>query len=181
MQRHRHDIATREQGVRSLEIRLAALKTQLAEKDRYLSNLEHQSQHLTQLQHVTAREVSLLKRSWSYRVGRVIVRPGALLKTVYRGLKRLPRLASEPPAEEPAVSRAELIAIYERLTTRPLFSIVTPVYNTPAPVLREALQSVCQQVYQEWELCLVDDGSSRQETLDVLAEFQRSRAPAHQI
>ena len=63
------------------------------------------------------------------------------------------------------------MARYERLTTRPLFSILTPVYNTPAPLLRETLESVCNQVYEEWELCLVDDGSTRQETLEVLEEF----------
>jgi GT2 family glycosyltransferase len=75
-----------------------------------------------------------------------------------------------------AEAEAALTAKYERLSTRPLFSILIPVYNTPAPVLRETLASVCNQVYQEWELCLADDGSTRQETLDVLEEF-RAREP----
>src|SRR5262249_20055096 len=34
----------------------------------------------------------------------------------------------------------------------------------------------CNQVYQEWELCLADDGSTRQETLEMLQEF-RARDP----
>ncbi|HET6939521.1 MAG TPA: glycosyltransferase, partial [Nocardioides sp.] len=43
--------------------------------------------------------------------------------------------------------------------TAPLFSIVTPVYNTPLDVLEEMLQSVLDQTFTDWELILVDDCS----------------------
>jgi GT2 family glycosyltransferase len=42
----------------------------------------------------------------------------------------------------------------------PRFSIVTPVYETPAGVLRAMLRSVRRQRFRDWELCLVDDCSS---------------------
>ena len=95
----------------------------------------------------------------------------------YRRLKQMHVIPSALrtvvfPTGETVDSPAELMAKYQRLTSRPLFSILTPIYNTPAPWLREALESVCNQVYQEWELCLADDGSTRQETLDVLEEFR---------
>ncbi len=35
-------------------------------------------------------------------------------------------------------------------------SILTPLYNTPEPYLREMLRSVCEQTYPDWELCLCD-------------------------
>jgi GT2 family glycosyltransferase len=41
----------------------------------------------------------------------------------------------------------------------PRFSIVTPVYETPAGVLRAMLRSVRRQRFGDWELCLVDDAS----------------------
>lgn len=41
----------------------------------------------------------------------------------------------------------------------PLFSIVIPVYNV-APYLRECLDSVLSQNFQDYEVCIVDDGSS---------------------
>jgi GT2 family glycosyltransferase len=41
----------------------------------------------------------------------------------------------------------------------PRFSIVTPVYETPDDVLQAMLTSVRAQTFQDWELCLVDDGS----------------------
>ncbi|HET6954018.1 MAG TPA: glycosyltransferase, partial [Acidimicrobiales bacterium] len=42
----------------------------------------------------------------------------------------------------------------------PLFSIVTPVYKTPADVLRVMLRSVADQTFTDWEHCLVDDGTA---------------------
>ncbi len=41
----------------------------------------------------------------------------------------------------------------------PRFSIVTPVYETPARVLAKMLSSVRNQTFPDWELCLVDDAS----------------------
>ena len=40
----------------------------------------------------------------------------------------------------------------------PLISIVVPLYNTPLPFLAELLDSVVNQTYRNWELCLVDAG-----------------------
>jgi GT2 family glycosyltransferase len=42
----------------------------------------------------------------------------------------------------------------------PLFSVLTPVYNTPADVLAAMLGSVRGQSFEDWELCLVDDCST---------------------
>ncbi|MSO32005.1 MAG: glycosyltransferase, partial [Ilumatobacteraceae bacterium] len=55
----------------------------------------------------------------------------------------------------------------------PLISIVTPVYNTPLYALEECIASVFAQTYTNWQLCLVDDQSPRQETRDFLARAAR--------
>ena len=36
------------------------------------------------------------------------------------------------------------------------FSILVPLYNTPPDFLKEMIQSVLDQTYPEWELCLAD-------------------------
>lgn len=55
-----------------------------------------------------------------------------------------------------------------QLATKVTFSIVTPVHNTPAGVLRATIASVQDQWYPYWELILVDDASTSVETACAL-------------
>ena len=50
----------------------------------------------------------------------------------------------------------------------PRFSIITPVYETPADVLRKMLLSVFGQSYGDWELCLADDASQEPHVREIL-------------
>lgn len=58
----------------------------------------------------------------------------------------------------------------EAWPARPTISLLTPVYNTPSDWLRRCVESVQQQVYPHWELCLCDDGSTSAETMAALQE-----------
>ena len=53
----------------------------------------------------------------------------------------------------------------------PLISIIMPVYNTPEPYLRSAIDSVLAQVYENWELCIADDASSDGHVRGILEEY----------
>ncbi|MBF0201149.1 MAG: glycosyltransferase [Desulfamplus sp.] len=55
----------------------------------------------------------------------------------------------------------------------PLITVVTPVYNTDPADLKECLASVRLQAYHNWEMCIVDDGSTNESTLAVLRSFAR--------
>lgn len=61
-----------------------------------------------------------------------------------------------------------------RLSYQPLISIIMPVYNPDPTWLREAIESVRAQVYERWELCIADDGSTRPGVREVLEEFAGS-------
>jgi O-antigen biosynthesis protein len=52
---------------------------------------------------------------------------------------------------------------------QPMISLIMPVYNVNAQYLTEAIASVKAQIYPNWELCIADDASTKQETKDVLA------------
>ena len=52
----------------------------------------------------------------------------------------------------------------------PRFSIVTPVYETPADVLQAMLSSVRRQSFPDWELCIVDDCSTQPHLQAILDE-----------
>jgi glycosyltransferase involved in cell wall biosynthesis len=43
---------------------------------------------------------------------------------------------------------------------RPTISVIMPVYNPPIKYLEEAIKSVQNQIYGDWELCIADDAST---------------------
>jgi O-antigen biosynthesis protein len=56
----------------------------------------------------------------------------------------------------------------------PRFSIITPVYEPPADVLRAMIRSVTRQSFGDWELCLLDDCSPSPHVGAILAEAAAS-------
>ncbi|WP_305845638.1 glycosyltransferase [Photobacterium kishitanii] len=58
----------------------------------------------------------------------------------------------------------------------PLISIIMPVYNVDEKYLREAINSVMHQDYQNWELCISDDNSPNERIKDVLREYKKIRS-----
>ncbi|PZP40805.1 MAG: hypothetical protein DI598_19045, partial [Pseudopedobacter saltans] len=55
----------------------------------------------------------------------------------------------------------------------PLFSIIIPTYNTPKKLLEKCINSVIDQTFQDWELCIADDASSSKSTISTLRHFER--------
>lgn len=53
----------------------------------------------------------------------------------------------------------------------PLLSVVVPIHNTPTPWLNRLIASVQNQVYDRWELVLVDDASTDSRTVRRLEEL----------
>ena len=53
----------------------------------------------------------------------------------------------------------------------PTISVVVPVYNTDVRWLRAAIDSVRNQIYDNWQLILVDDNSTNPAVPKVLAEY----------
>ena len=83
------------------------------------------------------------------------------------------RVAAE--SEASANSYKQWIHLYDKLTparitglaaeaallpAKPLISVLMPTYNTPVHLLKEAIESVRSQIYQNWELCIADDAST---------------------
>lgn len=53
----------------------------------------------------------------------------------------------------------------------PQFSILVPVYNTPIPYLREMLDSVRNQTYQKWQLCIANANPENEEVARILNKY----------
>lgn len=52
----------------------------------------------------------------------------------------------------------------------PKISIVVPMYNTPEKYFKELLESITEQTYENWELCLADGSPKRAEYLEDLIQ-----------
>ncbi len=59
------------------------------------------------------------------------------------------------------------------LASRPLLSVVMPTYNTPPDLLRAAVDSVRNQLYERWELCVADDASPAPHVRAILEDYAR--------
>ena len=76
-----------------------------------------------------------------------------------------------PPYASRRRSRAAGAAELESLPERPLISVVMPAYETAPRYVREAIASVRRQRYPNWELCIVDDGSTRAASRRMISRY----------
>ena len=110
--------------------------------------------------------------------------PSARVASLERAIWVSPALTDPgaPPVPPPAAARApEPRRAPQAPATRasratPLISVLVPVHDPPVGMLDEAIASVTAQTLGEWELCLVDDGSSDPEVLAALERHARSDA-----
>jgi len=114
------------------------------------------------------------------------------LRRVY-GWFRRPRRRSEPsgPAEQPTLladgsyelwveqfdtiddaARRAIRERLDRLDRQPLITVIMPVFNPSPGFLRAAIESVRNQLYTNWELCIADDCSTDAGVVDVVVEYQ---------
>ena len=116
-----------------------------------------------------------------------------LAKTAVKNPKRLVRLAKGTEHNTPVAELIEnksadyqtWISLYEpnadeleqqrihsaKFTYRPLISILTPVFNPPEDVFRELVESVLEQTYGNFELCLGNFGDN-EDIKRVLKEYE---------
>jgi GT2 family glycosyltransferase/glycosyltransferase involved in cell wall biosynthesis len=92
---------------------------------------------------------------------------GAVAATIFKihGAAGQPRLFA---ADTPASIADEI----RNWASKPVISVITPVYNIEGPYLRRCIESVRAQYYPFWELCLCDDGSTSPDTLEVLESYR---------
>jgi GT2 family glycosyltransferase len=57
---------------------------------------------------------------------------------------------------------------------QPLISIIIPVYHPPLDVLKQTIDSVFQQTYPNWELCVADASTGNSSIKDLLAQYAES-------
>ncbi len=98
------------------------------------------------------------------------------IRTAYRNMDKVEYhhwfLANRITTEEQEIQRdAEKNFAY-----RPKISVLVPVYRTPIPVLREMIESVCNQTYSNFELCIADGSMGDDVLEDTILQYHKKDA-----
>jgi GT2 family glycosyltransferase len=124
-----------------------------------------------------------LRKSPERRIGQILLAPYRLpekllrqiLKRIRGGVKStrtaVPVSAYQKWLQEHCASPEQIQMMRDTsrgFTSQPLISILTPVFNTPVPWLHEGVESLLAQAYENWELVLIDDGSTAPDLMNAL-------------
>nr|MDZ8022213.1 glycosyltransferase [Nostoc sp. SerVER01] len=65
----------------------------------------------------------------------------------------------------------KMVETAKLLAYKPTISLIMPVFNTPGGFLQAAIESVLNQVYPYWELCIADDYSTDNYIREILEDY----------
>ncbi len=156
----------------SLTWRSGNVFTQIARK------LMFKKEELTAQDHI--KDILADITAWQSKIDATLNEPIAPTRTTSRVAPAEKQLPHNPK------DYSRWIQNYDSLTTKtvklmqkrikkwddlPLFSIIMPTYNTEEKWLRAAIDSVREQIYPNWELCIADDASTQGHVRRVLEEY----------
>lgn len=78
---------------------------------------------------------------------------------------------SSTEATSAGIPAQEAAGLRKAMVSGPKISVLMPVYNVTDPILTEAIESVRDQIYKNWELVLVDDCSPMKNVRPLLRKF----------
>ncbi|MBU3014063.1 glycosyltransferase [Poseidonibacter lekithochrous] len=89
------------------------------------------------------------------------------LKEMLNGIRPIPNNTYTYIYKEPIINN-KIISEINSFSSKPLISIIMPVYNVDEKWIDLAIKSLHNQWYKNWELCIADDKSTKEETINYL-------------
>ncbi|TXK76915.1 glycosyltransferase [Paenibacillus sp. N3.4] len=164
----------------------------LGEKDHHISNLQIMAESLRIKNRIKRALPNTIKKPLKkiYRILKLIKNnPHYLSRGLFelrrRGIKGLTEKVAgvnlqqeQPPHNYQLLDqfdREAMVKELEKWPFKPLVTVLMPVYNVSPKWLGLAIESVQAQIYDNWQLVIVDDCSTNQETKDYLNKVIDSR------
>jgi GT2 family glycosyltransferase/glycosyltransferase involved in cell wall biosynthesis len=120
-----------------------------------------------------ARELRRLPRNLGLGRNKERADPPEKVRTVARPIPPADRYEAWIAEHEPDAAALEKQLTASRdFSPRVKISLLTPVWNPAPAFLEELFESVAAQIYDNWELCVVDAGSNRPETTEILQRWK---------
>jgi O-antigen biosynthesis protein len=102
---------------------------------------------------------------------------GLLRYVGFRVFARIKRYSNyQQWIEQHTLTKAGLLSADRQMAEwqhRPVFSVILPVYNVDEKWLTKAIESVRNQIYPDWELCIADDASPAPHIKPLLTHYSK--------
>lgn len=99
----------------------------------------------------------------------------ALIRKVKSRLLNRSKYEEWIAGNEPSPKTLKLLRQASRASSRsPLISIITPVFNTPLPILKATIESVTSQTSENWELCIANGSPNNAKICQLLDHYSRA-------
>lgn len=171
-------IRDKNRHIATLEKEIDVRKTIMSNNDEHIKNQEQQILELIEIcesMRIKNRIKQIVKKLLPTPLWKILqkikhkLRPPVLAEDVQTGVSENNYIYIVPTLTD---------AIQEELTQfteQPLISIIMPVYNVAPKWLALAIESIESQWYTNWELCMVDDKSTDEETLTYLRNIDNPK------
>lgn len=172
-----HDVQFYKQAYEQEKARAASLAGRLADAKNEADSLQFQLDRIKNNPLWKASKPLRQTMHWglrNYRRVRNLGGPKGIVrklkqKKIEAEAKKLHGTASFPTPEQAAQQRN---AKFDKMVK---ISILVPVYNTPLNFLNEMIESVMNQTYQNWELCLADGSDDAHERVGARCQEYREK------
>lgn len=128
--------------------------------------------------------VKVFKQSINYikKEPMSLLSPKKLYKNTKKFIKRMTSKTVNPSFYNPYdkfeynlwLKHNKNISVNKKMDYKPLISVIIPVYNISPIYLSKCIDSVLNQTYDNFEICIVDDKSTNIETIECLKKYENN-------
>jgi len=186
LENYKKEVADKKQLIQTLKKEVSQQKKEIYDKEVHIRNLENNLNLI--LKSKVWKTADFFRRIFYMRVLKIFppLQRSALTITregfgsFWQKVKKKQLLKTKDEydiwLEKNALTPEKIKKIREEIKNfryKPKISLIMPVYNVDRIWLEKAIASVFNQLYNNWELCIVDDASTKKHIKEVLLKYQK--------